>query len=124
MNYMWDEIPNVLKDYDGPCKPWEWCKPHFDEAAKQNLDIITQTQYVDMVSYMPFDICLKADKMSMSQSLELRVPFLDKKVLDVALQLPTAWTTTTRSTRCAWPPASWASRRRWRTCQSSRSSRL
>ena len=63
---------------------------HFDEAAKQNLDIITQTQYVDMVSYMPFDICLKADKMSMSQSLELRVPFLDKKVLDVALQLPTA----------------------------------
>ena len=90
MNYMWDEIPNVLKDYDGPCKPWEWCKPHFDEAAKQDIDIITQTQYVDMVSYMPFDICLKADKMSMSQSLELRVPFLDKKVLDVALQLPTA----------------------------------
>ena len=90
MNYMWDEIPNVLRDYDGPCKPWEWCKPHFDEAAKQDIDIITQTQYVDMVSYMPFDICLKADKMSMSQSLELRVPFLDKKVLDVALQLPTA----------------------------------
>lgn len=90
MNYMWDEIPNVLRGYDGPCKPWEWCKPHFDEAAKQDIDIITQTQYVDMVSYMPFDICLKADKMSMSQSLELRVPFLDKKVLDVALQLPTA----------------------------------
>lgn len=89
MNYMWDEVPNVLKNYSGPCKPWEWCKPHFDEAAKQNLDIITQTQYVDMVSYMPFDICLKADKMSMAHSLELRVPFLDKKVLDVALQLPT-----------------------------------
>ncbi|NHM15912.1 asparagine synthase (glutamine-hydrolyzing) [Eggerthellaceae bacterium zg-887] len=89
MNYMWDEIPNVLRDYDGPCKPWEWCRPHFDEAAKQNVDVVTQTQYVDMVSYMPYDICLKADKMSMSQSLELRVPFLDKKVLDVALQLPT-----------------------------------
>lgn len=90
MNYMWDEIPSVLKGYEGPCKPWEWCKPHFDAVAGQNLDIITQTQYVDMVSYMPYDICLKADKMSMSQSLELRVPFLDKKVLDVALQLPTA----------------------------------
>ena len=89
MNYMWDEIPNVLKDYEGPCKPWEWCKPHFDEAAKQDIDVITQTQYVDMVSYMPFDICLKADKISMAHSLELRVPFLDKKVLDVALQLPT-----------------------------------
>lgn len=90
MNYMWDEIPNVLRNYEGPCKPWEWCRPHFDAVSDQDLDIITQTQYVDMVSYMPFDICLKADKMSMSQSLELRVPFLDKKVLDVALQLPTA----------------------------------
>lgn len=90
MNYMWDEIPSILKGYTGPCKPWEWCKPHFDAVAGQNLDIITQTQYVDMVSYMPFDICLKADKMSMAHSLELRVPFLDKKVLDVALQLPTS----------------------------------
>lgn len=90
MNYMWDEIPSILKDYRGPCKPWEWCKPHFEAAATQGTDIITQTQYVDMVSYMPFDICLKADKMSMAHSLELRVPFLDKKVLDVALQLPTA----------------------------------
>lgn len=67
------------------------CKPHFDEAAVQTGggDVITQTQYVDMVSYMPYDICLKADRMSMAHSLELRVPFLDKKVLDVALQLPT-----------------------------------
>ena len=91
MNYMWDEVPNVLKGYNGPCKPWEWCKPHFDEAAVQTGggDVITQTQYVDMVSYMPYDICLKADRMSMAHSLELRVPFLDKKVLDVALQLPT-----------------------------------
>ncbi len=91
MNYMWDEVPRVLKGYDGPCKPWEWVKPHFDEVRQKqpDLDVITQTQYVDMVSYMPFDICLKADKMSMAHSLELRVPFLDKKVLDVALQLPT-----------------------------------
>ena len=90
MNYMWDEVPLVLRGYDGPCKPWEWCKPHFDEAAAQEIDVITQTQYVDMVSYMPFDICLKADKMSMAHSLELRVPFLDKRVLDIALQLPTS----------------------------------
>ena len=91
MNYMWDEVPRVLKGYDGPCKPWEWVKPHFDEAVVQthNGDAITQSQYVDMVSYMPYDICLKADRMSMAHSLELRVPFLDKKVLDVAVQLPT-----------------------------------
>lgn len=89
MNFMWDEVPQVLKGYAGPCKPWEWCRPHFEAARTQNLDVITQTQYVDMVSYMPYDICLKADRMSMAHSLELRVPFLDKKVLDIALQLPT-----------------------------------
>ena len=65
-----------------------WARPHFEEAAKQDIDIITQTQYVDMVSYMPFDICLKADKMSMAHSLELRVPFLDKEVFAVASKLP------------------------------------
>ena len=101
MNYMWDEIPNVLKDYDGPCKPWEWCKPHFDEAAKQDLDIITQTQYVDMVSYMPFDICLKADKMSMSQSLELRVPFLDKEVMALAQRIPLKYRVNSENTKYA-----------------------
>lgn len=89
MNYMWDEIPSILKDYKGPCRPWEQCEPHFKAAQEQGIDVVTQTQYVDMVSYMPFDICLKADKMSMAHSLELRVPFLDKRVLDVALQLPT-----------------------------------
>ena len=92
MNFMWDEVPQVLKNYTGPCEPWKWCKPHFDEAARQtnNGDVITQTQYVDMVSYLPYDICLKADRMSMAHSLELRVPFLDKKVLDIAVQLPTS----------------------------------
>lgn len=90
MNYMWDEIPQVLRNYTGNSRPWQWCYPHFEKAAEQNIDIITQTQYVDLVSYMPYDICLKADKMSMANSLELRVPFLDKRVLDVALQLPTA----------------------------------
>ena len=127
MNYMWDEVPNVLKDYDGPCKPWEWARPHFDEAEKQtqNGDVITQTQYVDMVSYMPYDICLKADRMSMAHSLELRVPFLDKKVLDVALQLPTNCRVTDEHSKYALRRAAahLASRRRWPTCPSSRSSR-
>ena len=91
MNFMWDEVPHVLKNFKGKCKPWEWCTPHFNEAVERTNDgdAITLTQYVDMVSYMPYDICLKADRMSMAHSLELRVPFLDKKVLDVALQLPT-----------------------------------
>ena len=68
--------------------PEEYSKRYFDEVS--NLDEPTQLQYVDMHTWMIYDILLKADRMSMANSLELRVPFLDKKVLDVALQLPTA----------------------------------
>ncbi|MBQ3106024.1 MAG: asparagine synthase (glutamine-hydrolyzing), partial [Eggerthellaceae bacterium] len=37
MNYMWDEVPHVLRDYQGPCKPWEWVSPHFEDAAQQDI---------------------------------------------------------------------------------------
>ncbi len=45
-------------------------------------------QYVDIHTWMRGDILLKADKMTMANSLELRVPFLDKVVFDVASKIP------------------------------------
>lgn len=45
-------------------------------------------QYLDINMWMMGDILLKADKMSMSHSLELRVPFLDKEVMKLAQTLP------------------------------------
>ena len=45
-------------------------------------------QYVDMNLWLPNDILLKADKMTMASSLELRVPYLDKKVFELSLTLP------------------------------------
>ncbi len=52
---------------------------------KSELD---KKQYLDLHLWMPGDILLKADKMSMASSLELRVPFLDKKVMEHAQVLP------------------------------------
>lgn len=49
---------------------------------------LAKQQYLDMHQWLPKDILLKADKMSMAHSLELRVPFLDKKVFEMASQLP------------------------------------
>ena len=46
-------------------------------------------QYLDINMWMVGDILLKADRMSMANSLELRVPFLDKEVFRVAAKLPT-----------------------------------
>ncbi|GAA3326848.1 hypothetical protein GCM10020331_064440 [Ectobacillus funiculus] len=46
-------------------------------------------QYIDMYTWLRGDILLKADRMTMAHSLELRVPFLDKEVFAVAAEIPT-----------------------------------
>ncbi len=69
--------------------PEEYSKIYFDEIKSQNLDETSQLQYADMKTWMMYDILLKADRMSMAHSLELRVPFLDKEMLELALQIPT-----------------------------------
>lgn len=60
--------------------------PIYDRCADQ--DELTQKQVIDILTWMPGDILLKADKMSSAHSLELRVPFLDKEVMKVAERLP------------------------------------
>ena len=51
-------------------------------------------QYVDMQTWLVQDILVKADRMSMANSLELRVPFLDKEMLKLALSIPTKYRVT------------------------------
>ncbi len=51
-------------------------------------DEVTKKQYLDMNMWLPGDILLKADKMCMAHSLELRVPFLDKEVMNFATTVP------------------------------------
>ncbi|KMY41494.1 asparagine synthase (glutamine-hydrolyzing) [Peribacillus loiseleuriae] len=50
-------------------------------------DDVTKMQYIDIQTWLKGDILLKADKMSMANSLEVRVPFLDKHVFNVASKL-------------------------------------
>lgn len=61
-------------------------KPFYDKVRDQ--DQVTQMQYIDLHLWMTGDILLKADKMSMAHSLELRVPFLDRKIMELAEQIP------------------------------------
>ncbi len=69
--------------------PETYSKRYFDEVP--DLDEPTQLQYVDMHTWMIYDILLKADRMSMANSLELRVPFLDKKMLELSTRIPTRY---------------------------------
>lgn len=60
--------------------------------------VLDKMLYVDTKTWLPDDLLLKADKMTMANSVELRVPFLDHKVLELAASLPSnfkvrGWTT-------------------------------
>ena len=56
-----------------------------------HLDPVTRMQHIDMNLWLPGDILMKADKMTMAHSLELRVPFLDKELFELARKIPSAY---------------------------------
>lgn len=57
-------------------------------AASQGWDPVARMQHIDLFTWLRGDILVKADKMTMANSLELRVPFLDPEVFAVASRLP------------------------------------
>ncbi len=59
-----------------------------DYADSSQLDDASRMQYIDLLHWLPGDILQKADRMSMAHSLELRVPYLDREVFQVARRLP------------------------------------
>ncbi|WP_067859024.1 asparagine synthase (glutamine-hydrolyzing) [Nocardia shimofusensis] len=57
-------------------------------AQSRGWDPVARMQHLDLFTWLRGDILVKADKMTMANSLELRVPFLDTEVRKVAEQLP------------------------------------
>ena len=55
--------------------------------------------YVDTKTWLPDDLLIKADKMTMANSLELRVPLLDHQVLEFAASLPASFKLKNKSTK-------------------------
>lgn len=81
-----EERKKLLKIKTNAPDPTVLTKPFYDEV--NGKDDVTKMQYLDLHMWMTGDILLKADKMSMANSLELRVPFLDKEVMAVAEKIP------------------------------------
>ena len=77
----------LLLHYDGTSgNPAALTLPYREKL--KGMDPVTKMQYIDMHTWLMGDILLKADKMSMASSLELRVPFLDREVFALASRIP------------------------------------
>lgn len=84
--YNYEEKCELLKDPSIATRPQDLTRDYYRSAGR--YDDVTRMQYLDINLWMVGDILLKADRMSMANSLELRVPFLDKEVWKVASRIP------------------------------------
>lgn len=99
--FMYDDEDKrrLLKDPSIVTRAQDLCKPFYRKSRK--YDDVTKMQYLDINLWMVGDILLKADRMSMANSLELRVPFLDKEVFKVAATIPTKLKVNRKNTKYA-----------------------
>jgi len=58
------------------------------KTIKYTDDVLSKMLYIDTKTWLPDDLLIKADKITMANSIELRVPLLDHKVLEFAANLP------------------------------------
>ena len=100
-NYVFNhsDVDKILAQHIESKDPSYYTKPFFDEVKTE--DDITKMQYVDIRTWLVQDILVKADRMSMANSLELRVPFLDREMLKLALQIPSEYRVNRETTKLA-----------------------
>ena len=94
-----EEREKILKSPTGKYHHTVLTRPYYDKVKDQ--DDVTKMQYIDIHFWLIGDILLKADKMSMAHSLEVRVPFLDRKVFDIARTVPTEYKVNKENTKFA-----------------------
>ncbi|HWN44030.1 MAG TPA: asparagine synthase C-terminal domain-containing protein, partial [Thermoanaerobaculia bacterium] len=86
------EIRNLFNGHGMP----GLVQPYYEKA--KGLDPLLQMMYLDVKSWLPDDLLVKADKMTMASGVELRVPFLDHRVVELGGRIPPryrikGWTT-------------------------------
>lgn len=114
-----NEKEDVLQKKYLKGKTWrEIIKPIYDKV--KDKDDITKMKYLDFHLWLPEDLLLKADKMTMANSIELRVPFLDKEVMNLAQTIPANFEVRENTTKYILRktaneilPDEWATRPKW-----------
>lgn len=94
-----EQLAGLLRRYDPGRSFRDVTDPVYRDSA--GWDPIARMQHIDLFTWLRGDILVKADKMTMANSLELRVPFLDREVFDVARSIPPELKVTRKTTKLA-----------------------
>ncbi len=86
-----DSMKKELLKKQVPMVSYKEVTKRYFQAITQEYDDVTVMQYLDLHTWMPGDILAKADKMTMANSLELRVPYLDHVLFEFAATIPTRY---------------------------------
>ncbi|MGL5751630.1 MAG: asparagine synthetase B family protein, partial [Paraclostridium sp.] len=81
------EVKDILHVFNEKNRYKDAVSHLYKDCKIKNYDYVTTMQNIDINTWLEGDILLKGDKMSMGSSIELRVPFLDKEVFEVAKNL-------------------------------------
>ncbi len=95
--YSEEEKQELLKGYKSGLEYTNITAPLYRETT--HYPPVNRMQYIDIHTWLRGDILLKADKMTMAHSLELRVPFLDKAVFEVAAKIAPEMKTANNTTK-------------------------
>jgi asparagine synthase (glutamine-hydrolysing) len=93
------QLRDVLPGFRDDWTHTDVTAPLYAESAQ--WDPVARMQHIDLFTWLRGDILVKADKMTMANSLELRVPFLDPEVFAVASRLPVQAKITRTTTKYA-----------------------
>jgi asparagine synthase (glutamine-hydrolysing) len=94
-----DQLRSVLRTFDPSVSHMDVTAAPYRES--ENWDPVTRMQHVDLFTWLRGDILVKADKVTMANSLELRVPFLDAEVFKIAAKIPSDEKITKETTKYA-----------------------
>jgi asparagine synthase (glutamine-hydrolysing) len=94
-----EQLTGLLHDYSPARSFRDVTDPVYAESP--GWDPVARMQHIDLYTWLRGDILVKADKMTMANSLELRVPFLDPEVFAVARTIPAAEKVTKQTTKLA-----------------------
>ena len=97
--YHGDDASQLVRKAHG--SEFDVTDPVYRQAADAGLDDVATMQLIDINTWLPGDILVKADRMAMAHGLELRTPFLDREVLAVAARLARVEKTAAGTTKFA-----------------------